>query len=86
MSSTYDSKTMSDASSTYSTVSSATTLKGDAPKSPKWYSAFSKTPKTSSSKTSSSKTSDSEAIKRKENENKKKQLHHEAVATYLALR
>ncbi|KAJ5354115.1 hypothetical protein N7541_006679 [Penicillium brevicompactum] len=81
MSSTYDSKTMSDASSTYSTVSSATTLKGDAPKSPKWYSAFSKTPKISSSKTS-----DSEAIKRKENENKKKQLHHEAVATYLALR
>lgn len=81
MSSTYDSKTMSDASSTYSTVSSATTLKGDAPKSPKWYSAFSKTPKTSSSKTS-----DSEAIKRKEHENKKKQLHHEAVATYLALR
>lgn len=75
---------MSDASSTYSTVSSATTLKGDAPKSPKWYSAFSKTPKTSSS--SSSKTSNSEAIKRKNNENKKKQIHYEAVSTYLALR
>ncbi|CAI7659451.1 unnamed protein product [Penicillium bialowiezense] len=70
MSSTYDSKTI------------ATTLKGDAPKSPKWYSAFSKTPKTSSS----SKTSNSEAIKRKDNANKKKQIHYEAVSTYLALR
>jgi hypothetical protein len=66
------SKTMSDTSSTYSTASDATTLKGDeSTKTPKWY---------------SSKTKTSQTPKTTATDSQKKQLHHEAIATYLALR
>jgi len=74
------SKTMSDTSSIYSTASDATTLKGDTPiKNSKWYSLSSKTPKTS-------KTLSFDSNKNTDKDIKKKLVHSEAVATYLALR
>ena len=77
------SKTMSDTESTYSSVSTATTLKGDAQgQNSKWYSSFSKSSKSSKAQDTDS----SKKIEATNKQNHQKQLHREAVASYLSMR
>ncbi|KAJ5100318.1 hypothetical protein N7456_006370 [Penicillium angulare] len=73
-------KTMSDAASTHSTVSTATTLKGSAldAKKKKWYSLNSKSSETLNSETKFVKDSDKEASQ--------KAIHNEALASYFSTR
>lgn len=75
---------MSDTLSTHSTISNATTLKNDPPTQPKskWYLPFSKTSQTPKSTPKSS----SSSTNKDADDGKEKEVHNEAIATYLAFR